>query len=77
MYIYQVVSENGIKYYNDVPEMMKDYKLKGWNENPKHRAELQDQPLFFGLYGCMYGGTKEGKTIIRYETKIIYDSTSN
>lgn len=41
------------------------------------RAELQDQPVFAGLCGPMWGGTDEaGKPIIRYEDWKSYEILS-
>lgn len=46
------------------------------NDNERHRQELQGQPKFKGVNGPMWGGTKDGQPIIRYETPEAYAELS-
>lgn len=70
--------EDGSKCVYDVPSEIKNAEqfkslIYGYNQNEKHRDELQGQPLLISLNGPMYGGTAtlgstgETVTVIRYE----------
>lgn len=70
--------ENGKHCTYDLPNNIKTAEqmtslIYGYNENPKQREELQEQPLLLGLNGPMFGGygtlksTGEEVVIIRYE----------
>ena len=41
-----------------------------------HRKELDNQLQFKGYLGPMWGGTKDGKAVMRYETQDVYDMLS-
>lgn len=47
-------------------------RLKGYNNNPRQKPSLQDQPVFQGLIGPMYDGPKN----VRYETRGVYNQLS-
>lgn len=47
------------------------YEHKGYNDNPRNRAELQNQPTFAKLLGPMWDGDK-----IRYEDSNAYNILS-
>lgn len=71
-FIYQVVTTTGAKYFETLDDLLDNYMINEWNSNPRHREELQDQPKLDGLIGPMFGGYKDGKTVIRYETVEAY-----
>lgn len=50
----------------------KGFRPIGYNSNPRNRAELQGQPMFFGLCGPMY----DGPGGVRYEDAATYDIMS-
>lgn len=70
--------ENGKKCVYDLPSNIKTAEqmkslIYGYNENPAHREELQEQPLLLGLNGPMFNGfatlksSGEEVVVIRYE----------
>lgn len=70
--------ENGTKCVYDVPSEIQTVEhfnslIYGYNHNPVHREELQDQPKLLNLNGPMFNGygnlrsTGEQVVIIRYE----------
>ncbi|MFP5109614.1 hypothetical protein ACSU6B_23090 [Neobacillus sp. C211] len=67
-FIYQVVTTTGASYFDSLD----DYMINEWNNNPRQREELQDQPKLDGLIGPMFNGNKDGKVCIRYETYEAY-----
>lgn len=53
------------------------FEQRGTNDNPRHRAELQGQPMFHGVLGPMWGGTrKHPDGVIRYECPETYKQLS-
>lgn len=77
-YLYEVVcDQKGVEKFNSVPELLYSYKQTGVAKRVQLRAELQGQPELDGLCGPMYGGTKNDKTVIRYETPKMYEMLSN
>lgn len=63
---------------NVIPAMSaRGCSLTGFNNNHRHRKELQGQPMFSGICGPMWGGEKDGKPCIRYECTEAYRRLSN
>lgn len=76
-YIYRLVSSGGVKEYETVEELRKDFNIIGWSpEDGSRREELWEQPILEGFVGPMYDGTKDGKAVIRYETPEVYELLS-
>lgn len=75
-YIFQVVYSDTVKYYMSVDELTLYHEMTGNNDRKSLRIELQGQPLLKGLMGAMWGGYKEGKAVIRYESKEMYELLS-
>ncbi|MGM9944566.1 MAG: hypothetical protein ACI33M_06460 [Lysinibacillus sp.] len=75
-YIYQFVSASGSEYLT-FDEAVRKYKQDGVVTSKSVREELQGQPTFSGWLGAMYNGTKDGKTVIRYETQEAYNMYSS
>lgn len=74
--IYQTVSHvDGTKYF-EKEEFLNHFSQTGVSTNPALRIELQGEPVVSGFLGPMYGGVKEGKTVIRYETQKMYNMLS-
>lgn len=69
--IYQVVSNEGSTYYGEM-ELTDKYEVTGFHTRQGTRPELYGEYKLSGLCGPMYNGTKDGKTVIRYETPAHY-----
>lgn len=72
------VSAGKVETYSSVDEV--PYKVTGYTEDLSkrraegdlvHRAELDNQPKFYGFLGPMWDGGK-----LRYETQQVYDALS-
>lgn len=63
---------------NIIPAMsVRGFEMTGINRNPRHRAELQGQPMFDGVMGPMWGGNRQHPDgIIRYECPETYEELS-
>lgn len=75
MFIYKVVGKK-VELFESVEELLAKYEQVGVSEGDWLRKELQGQPRLNGLLGAMYDGVKDGKTVIRYETREMYDILS-
>ena len=74
--IYEVISRKGRQFFDSIEKFQNNYKFSDVYFNPAARSELQGQPIIFGLYGPMYNGEQNGVSIIRYETKDVYENMS-
>lgn len=63
---------------NVIPAMsVRGFEISGTNQNPRHRTELQGQPVFDGVMGPMWGGNRQHPDgVIRYECPETYDTLS-
>lgn len=75
--VYNVVTENGLTVYDDVAGLLNAYDKRGEMHDTIHRAELQGAPILCGLCGPMYDGERDGRVVIRYETRQAYELYSN
>lgn len=71
MNIYQVATNNGSTYYDEV-ELTAKFEVTGFHTNDRTRKELQGEYKLRGLNGPMYNGLNDGKTVIRYEEPAHY-----
>jgi hypothetical protein len=69
--IYEVVTNESITHYDEV-EVTDVYEVTGFHTRKGTRQELYGEYKLAGLNGPMYGGVKDGKTVIRYETPAHY-----
>lgn len=53
--------------YQSMKELLAHHERTGWNKSMVVRPELYGQPRIKGYVGGMYGGVRNGQTIIRYE----------
>lgn len=76
-FIFEIVSTGNITYVDSIKELDNQYGIKGWtDENHTLREELIHQPKLWDYLGPMYGGTKDGKIVIRYESQEAYNAYS-
>jgi len=81
-FIYQVVSpkEEGSFFVASkeftFDELKANFTIDGVNENLRNRPELIGQPKIAHFLGPMYGGEKNGQTVIRYESQTAYNLLS-
>lgn len=74
-YIYEIVHV-GRTDYLDFTEVKERFVITGYNFNPRTRKELQGSPKLDGYLGAMWGGYKDDKPVLRYETQEVYDILS-
>ena len=74
-YVYQLVSRTeGTKYLTS-EELSATFLVEDFQFGSKH-PDLNGQPKLKGYLGPMYNGTKDDKTVIRYETQEVYNALS-
>lgn len=79
--IYELVSMKEDKSltteYLQKSQLVEKNLIQGINENEKSKEELRGEPKLKGFLGPMYGGEKDGKVVIRYETSQAYKAMSS
>ena len=71
--IYELVHHNRpTKVYQSEKELLQHHEMTGRCTSQAVRPELYGQPRLSGWVGGMYGGTRNGKTVIRYESREEY-----
>lgn len=73
----QVVAETGTNIYETEAELLEHYEKNGEMNDTIRRIELQGAPYLSELYGPMYDGEYNGATVIRYESKKVYEMMSD
>lgn len=73
MKIYQVASNEGSYYYDEI-ELTDKYEVTGFHTSKITRSELYGEYKLNGLVGPMYNGIENGKVVIRYETPSHYST---
>lgn len=76
-FIYEVVTTYNSKRYEDLDTFLDNHLINAWNDNPRQREELQEQPIIDGCNGPMYGGKQGDKVVIRYESYKAYQMYSD
>lgn len=74
--LYRVVTMNGVKEYDMVAELIKEYTPVAVELGAHLREELQNEYILEGLLGPMYDGEKDGRPVVRYETEEVYNMLS-
>lgn len=74
--IYQVITKSEKFETESKEELIKKFPEKGIHNRNGSREELQGQPKLKGLLGPMWGGRREGESVIRYETQQVYNMLS-
>ncbi len=80
-FIYQVVKLKEGTIFIETEEytlnqFKNNFEITGFNENHRTRDELQFQPKIAHHLGPMWGGEKDGKSVIRYESYEAYNQLS-
>lgn len=74
--LYRVVTMNGVKEYDTVEDLIKDYTPEDVELGTHLREELQNEYILEGLLGPMYDGEENGRPVVRYEAEEVYDMLS-
>ena len=62
----------------DSPDVAAAMEIRGYreigrtSERGPQRVELRDRPKYAGLVGPMWGGSRDGRPILRYEEERVY-----
>ena len=75
-FVYKVVKNSGIKFFDSEELLLAKYTQTGTLTRSSVRKELQGQPVLEKLLGPMYDGKKDGKHVIRYESRKVYEQLS-
>ncbi|MBH8599086.1 MULTISPECIES: hypothetical protein [unclassified Thermoactinomyces] len=75
-FLYEVVSEFRVETFESTDELTAKYERSGYWESRVTREELHHQPTLWGFNGPMYGGIRDGKIVIRYESSSVYAALS-
>jgi len=60
---------------NIIPALeIRGFEFTGFTQSKALRAELQNQPVFKGLAGPMWGGMEDGQPVVRYEAWAVFDA---
>lgn len=73
--IYQVVTMSGTQFYTR-KQFDKKYPKQQPNTNMRLRDEIRNAPVVRELLGPMWGGTKDGKDVVRYEDAAVHKQLS-
>lgn len=74
-YLYELVYK-GKTLHLTYEEVKRNYNITGYNHMPKQREELQGSPKIDGFLGAMWGGYKDNRPVLRYETQEVYNALS-